>query len=81
MLETKVEFDLITEKITAKNIKQDYLKLIFDGRSQEGFNELLQIRTTTQWEKGYEHDLMMAFWLAVHKQDMWLIDMLLSWDI
>ena len=53
-------------RINADNINIPYLKEIFLGNSEGALAELNKVRATSKWVKEYEHDLLMAFWLAVH---------------
>ena len=57
------------------------MKLIFDRKSAKAYEELIELRNEKHWEKEYEHDLMLAFWLAIHREDLYLIEKLINWDI
>ena len=38
------------------------------------------MRSKKIWEAQYEHDLILAFWLAVDKEDTWLASILMNFD-
>jgi len=38
------------------------------------------VRVESKWSLAYEHDLLMAFWLAVHKEDVVVVSALIDWD-
>ena len=62
---------LYYHRITANDIKKtDYLKAIFEGNSEEAMDCLREVRSRSKWDKEYEHDFLMAFWLAVHMEDV-----------
>ena len=67
--------------ITHKNIKEPYLKAIFQGHSEEAQQHLTQIRLSKLWEYDYEHDALLAFWLAVHKGDIQTVRTILDYDV
>ena len=48
----------------------EYLKAIFEGNSEEAMNCLREVRSRSKWDKEYEHDFLLAFWLAVHMEDV-----------
>ena len=60
----------VTELITANKIKTPYLQEIFRGNSEEAENLIRDLRKTKKWDLSYEHDIMLAFWLAVHMENV-----------
>ena len=67
--------------ITSDKIEADYLKYIFAGESQKALDNLnKEVRSKKTWELQYEHDLLLAFWLAVDKEDIWLTSILMNFD-
>ena len=67
-------------RITANDIKLRYLKHIFKGESDEALTALREKRAESKWDKDYEHDLLMAFWLAIHKEDVLVAQQLIDFD-
>ena len=63
------------------NIKTDFMKAIFLCESDEATNFLRKERATTFWTKEYEQSLLVAFWLAVDKQQIELASSLMDFDI
>lgn len=41
---------------------------------------LRETRSKSKWDKEYEHDVLMAFWLAIHKENVEIAQMLLDFD-
>lgn len=41
---------------------------------------LNQSRLTKCWELGYEHDLLLAYWLAIQKEDITVASSLVDFD-
>lgn len=39
-----------------------------------------QKRLDTEWEMGYEHDLLLAYWLAIQKEDIRVASALVDFD-
>jgi hypothetical protein len=52
-------------RITPALIKEPFLKAIFKGNSEEALDLLNQQRLKKTWELEYEHDLILAYWLAI----------------
>lgn len=70
----------VTELITAGQIKQDYLRSIFEGNTEAALEQLEEVRQGKTWLYGYEHDLIMAFWLAIHKENIEIAKTLIDWE-
>ena len=67
-------------RITAEHINTPFLKEIFKGNSEEALDLLNQSRLTKCWELGYEHDLLLAYWLAIQKEDITVASSLVDFD-
>ena len=68
-------------RITADHIQTDYLREIFKGNSELALALLNDTRLKKKWELGYEHDLLLAYWLAIQKEDIRLASSLVDFDI
>lgn len=62
------------------DIQTEYLQHIFRGNSEEAMNNLREVRSQSHWDKEYEHHLLMAFWLAIHKENIEVAQQLLDFD-
>ena len=43
---------------------------IFEGKSDDAENFIRELRINKSWDLQYEHDIMLAFWLAVHMENV-----------
>jgi len=68
-------------RITEANIKTDWLKDIFGGKSENVIKKIKLLQTTKEWKQDFEFDLIVAFWMAVEKEDFKLANSLMSYDI
>ena len=51
------------------------------GNTENAINELHLVRLKKQWKYEYEHDLLMAFWLAIDHENIELANKLMNWDL
>ena len=51
-------------------ISEPYLKEIFLENTEAAVAELHEVRQKKKWDKEFEHDVMIAFWLAVHMENI-----------
>ena len=62
---------LITDLITSDDINHEFLREIFIGDDSEKAVELInEKRCDSGWTQDYEHSIIVAFMLAVHKEDI-----------
>lgn len=81
-LETIHGETLVTHLIKMENIKTKYLKELYKGEGQKAWLSYNQVKNDKKyWEKEYEHDAILAFWLAIDRGDITFLRSLLDWDI
>ena len=68
-------------RITADDIETPYLKAIFNGESQKALDLLNATRAENIWEGKYEYDIILAFWLAIQKEDIQVAAHLINFDL
>lgn len=67
--------------ITSDDINHEFLKEIFIGADSERALALInEKRCDSKWTRDYEHSLIAAFMLAVHKEDLFICQNLINWD-
>jgi len=72
---------LITDLITSDDINQEFLREIFIGQDPENAVALInEKRCDSKWTQDYEHSIIAAFMLAVHKEDILTCQNLINWD-
>lgn len=72
---------LITDLITSDDINHEFLREIFIGEDSERAVTLInEKRCESGWTQDYEHSLIVAFMLAVHKEDIHVCQNLINWD-
>ena len=57
------------------------MKAIFSGNSEDALKFLNEERLTNNWELNYEHTLLVAFWLAVQKENCKVATNLMNHDL
>lgn len=67
-------------RITLDKIRHDYLKHIFMGNTEEALECLKNTRLEKEWQYSYEHDCLMAFWLAVHMENHQIVQNLINYE-
>lgn len=63
------KFDIVKD-FNADLIMEPYLREIFLGNTEQAIEELHKVRLAKVWIQAYEHDLIIAFWLAVHMENI-----------
>ena len=71
---------LTAYRITLDKIRHDYLKHIFVGNTEEALECLKNTRLDQEWQYSYEHDCLMAFWLAVHMENHQIVQNLINYE-
>jgi selenocysteine lyase/cysteine desulfurase len=68
--------------IKAKHINTEYLKEIFLGNSESALNLLAKLwnEKDKMWLNDFEHDALLAFWLAIHKEDLIIAQNIINRD-
>ena len=56
----------VHDYMTSKDIQTPVLKLIFQNRFEEAEDMIADLSIDNVWDKDFQYDLLMAFWLSVH---------------
>lgn len=57
------------------------MQAIFKGKSDDAIRLLKEVKQSkNKWKHCFEHDLLMAFWLAVHKEDVEVVRSLIDFE-
>ena len=65
-----------------ENIHTKYLKELYRGEGRKAWLSYNAVKNEKKlWEKGYEHDAILAFWLAIDKGEIEFLRSLVDWDI
>lgn len=59
----------------------EFLKPLFKGDKDESIEAMWHRRRNVKWELNYEQDLLIAFWLAIHNENLYLAQMWLDFDL
>jgi len=67
--------------MTSKDVQTPVLKLIFQNRFKEAENEIATNCYENVWDKDFQYDLLMAFWLSVHFEAVELTNRIISFEL
>jgi len=85
--------ELITAENIETTIKEPYLREIYLNNADAAIEELTKMRSTAvgekdemkgnkkKWSFDLEHDIMIAFWLAVDRENIRIANSILDYDI
>lgn len=62
-------------------IKSRALRLIWEGFPEEAEAEFARMSQSKLWERDFQFDLMMGFWLAIHCGEINLTKRLMEYDV
>ena len=62
-------------------IKSPALQLIYDGQVEGAANAFTSLCHEKNWERDFQFDLLMGFWLAIHCEEIDLTKRLMEYDI
>ena len=71
----------VDDMIKVRHIKSPLLRLIFQGQAIEAEAKLRQWSWDKYWEKDFQFDLLTAFWLAVHTEQLEFTKKCMQYDI
>ena len=77
-LDKKIRVD---KSIKESDIEHKALKLIFLGQSEAAIDVIFNLYRDKKWEKGFQFDLLMCFWLSIHVGNKELLNKIMIFDV
>jgi hypothetical protein len=71
----------VDEIITVDHIKAQTLKLIYEDNTEEAMKLVEDNFIKKKWANEFQFDLLMAFWLSVHCENVELVRRLMDYDV
>lgn len=68
-------------EIQDEDIQSRALRLIWTGFPEEAEMEFARMSQSKKWERDFQFDLMMGFWLAIHCGEINLTKRLMEYDV
>ena len=75
------EKQIVDEMISSTDIKSQALRLIFIGHEEEAVKAINKLQREDKWLSGFQFDLLLAFWLAVHYRRVHVVNHVVQYDI
>ena len=63
------------------DIKTPVLRMIYWGHEEEAIEQIAELYHSKVWDRDFQYDLLLCFWLAVHCEDVQLTARLMQFDI
>jgi len=67
--------------IRVHDIKTKCLKLVYKMDEDAAEKQIRTLSQSKRWDKDFQFDLLMAFWLAVHMESIVLVKRLIEYDV
>jgi len=71
----------VHDYMSSKDIHTPVLKLIFQNRFEEAEDMIVELSIDKVWDKDFQYELLMAFWLSVHFEAAQLTTRIMSFDL
>lgn len=67
--------------IKLHDIRNPALRLIYEGRADDAVKAFSNLCHHNNWERDFQFDLLMGFWLAIHCEEIDVTKRLMEYDI
>jgi hypothetical protein len=83
LLEVPIYISMLKKTSVEKTIeiKSPALQYIYDGNVEEAVKAYTSLCHEKNWERDFQFDLLMGFWLAIHCEEIELTKRLMEYDI
>lgn len=67
--------------IKLTDIKEQAYREIYIGDEESAIQSINALQRTTKWEGGFQFDLLISFWLGIHKGRIKVLNHLITYDL
>lgn len=72
---------IVDEMIKLTDIKEKAYREIYIGDEESAIQSINALQRTTKWEGGFQFDLLISFWLGLHKGRIKVLNHLITYDL